>query len=62
VRKLVISQLGLGWLKNYSFHLLPYMAIARQLVTSGWGGSYAIFRFEFGSQGMLSVLNLLLLG
>jgi hypothetical protein len=31
------SQPGLGWLKDYSFHLLPYMAIAWRLVTSGWG-------------------------
>jgi hypothetical protein len=28
-----MSQPGLGWLKDYSFHFLPYMAIARQLVS-----------------------------
>jgi len=35
------------------FHLLPYRAIVRRLVTWGRGEIYAIFRFEFGGQEML---------
>jgi len=32
-----VSQPGLSWLKDYSFHLFPYMAIARWLVTTAKG-------------------------
>jgi len=46
----LLSQPGLGWLKNYSFHLLPYMAIARRLITSRWGRELCeLFFWVWGS-------------
>jgi hypothetical protein len=35
-----------------SFNPLPYMVIARQLVTSGWGRELYELSFEFGGQGV----------
>jgi hypothetical protein len=57
MQKTLLSQPGLRWLKDCSFHLLPYLAICRRQVTPGWGRQPSELSFQVWGSGSITVLS-----